>query len=139
MQIEKEISRAITLLENILNSMKKPTGSGSFPDSARAKLKNGTCLYCNEPIIAVDGSQFQTRGLHKKCFKKVNRDILDGLAVELELVEKGLLAPKSRSGRKRERPEGFKEIEGSAAEAGQHIANVAKKADRRASKKRTKK
>lgn len=145
MQIEKEVLRAINILKGVVDSIKKQGQNPSFPESSKKLMRDGVCLFCKQKLDSAELRR-STRGVHHNCFRKANRDILEGIVTESDMIEKGLLAPKGKSGRKRVRPEEVKKIERNVkrsdiADIAQDIANNAAKLENRSttSKKGSKK
>ena len=89
-KLAAKIDKVIRQLEAIREELGK---EAVFPEASYALIEKRICLVCKEPILA---DEKPVRGVHEKCRKIQKRSDKS----DEYLVEKGLLAPESVSGRK---------------------------------------
>ncbi len=68
-----------------------------MPEEAKQLLSKGICLNCGKPLDGAD----HLRGVHRKCFQRIRRNIRDGHLSENQAIERGILASKKIAGRPR--------------------------------------
>jgi hypothetical protein len=90
-----QIKAAIAILQDVLAAIddREP----DMPEAAKQLLSNGICLNCKQPL----GDDDHLRGVHRKCFQRIRRNIRDGHLSEAQAIETGILASKKVSGRPR--------------------------------------
>ena len=92
--MREKLERAVALLQQIIAELDALTPV--FPDSAAQKVRDGTCLNCGKPLAGDS-----MRGCHEACYHRINTSIRMGEINEREAIERGLLAPKAKPGRKK--------------------------------------
>ena len=73
-------------------------GEPTMPGDAARELAAGVCLRCKKKIAQKDKPRAK-RGCHEKCYVANLRAIKAGNTTEIELIESGHFAPKSKGGR----------------------------------------
>jgi hypothetical protein len=90
-----QIKAAIAILQDVLAAI--DDSEPDMPEEAKQLLAKGVCLNCRKPI----GESDHLRGVHRKCFQRIRRNIKDGHLSESQAIERGLLASKKIAGRPR--------------------------------------
>jgi ribosomal protein L40E len=90
----QQISRELAVVvESLTQSYSPPV----FPEEAAGRVKKHVCLICSADVPK--GARY-VRGLCNKCRKEADNLMGSGQVTEKTLIERGLLAPVSRGGRK---------------------------------------
>jgi hypothetical protein len=89
-----QIEAAISILQDVLKELDQ--SEPQLPADAKALMDQGRCLNCKKPL----GDDDHLRGVHRKCFQRIRRNIRDGLLSENQAIQTGILAPKKLAGRR---------------------------------------
>jgi hypothetical protein len=123
-----QIKAAIAILQDVLMAIDDT--EPDMPEEAKKLLSKGICLNCKKPL----GDDDHLRGVHRKCFQRIRRNIRDGQLSEAQAIEKGVLASKKVAGRPRITDDALsKVIESQTIIAGQD-EGIAQKYDKKSKK-----
>jgi hypothetical protein len=125
--MRQKLERAVALLQQIIAEL--DALNPVFPESAAKKVRDGLCLNCGQPL-----GDDTTRACHTACYHRINTSIRLGELTEREAIERGLLPPKGKPGRKRITDDALsKVIESQTIIAGQD-EGIAQKYDKKSKK-----
>jgi hypothetical protein len=105
LHMRQKLERAVALLQQIIAEL--DALDPVFPEAAAKKAQAGLCLNCGEPL----GPE-PMRGCHEACYHRINTSIRLGELTERDAIERGLLAPKAKPGRKRKTDDALSKVLG---------------------------
>ena len=97
-EVAKQLLAIASQLEALASQLAESIDTeAAFPVSMWAKVDQGICLICDEPILPIEKSM---RGAHNRCYKQMRDKINETKTTDEKQVKLGRLLPGKKGGRK---------------------------------------